>query len=658
MAGPGRAAAGCRGYARRVSTPEAVAGAGRSTPRRRLLVQQVAAPVRSFIATESGSAGLLLAATIAALIWVNAPFGDTYEEFWTTELSISFGDHALTEDLRGWVNDGLMVFFFLVVGLELRREIAVGELTDRRRLTLPAIAATAGIVVPAAIYIAFNPSGDAIHGWGVAISTDTAFVLGALALVGPACPVNLRVFLLTLSVVDDVGALAIIALFYSDDVSVVPLVVALACVLVILLLGRLRVWRGPAYFAVGAVLWVAMLESGVHPAIAGVLIAACIGVYAPRREEVEEAASLARAFRQSPVPELARSTKLSIERAISPNERLQTLLHPWTSYVVVPIFALANAGVVIDGETLSDAATSAVTIGVVAGLVLGKLIAVGPLTALAARAGLGRLPRGVSRTDLLGGAALSGIGFTVSLFIVDLAFDSPAMRDDAKIGVLVASLAAGLLGWGIFRVADDRRRARGQTGGPVPLDPPVDPARDHIRGPVDAPMTLVEFADFECPFCGRATGVVQELRERFGDRLRYVVRHLPLTDVHPNAELAAEAAEAAGAQGRFWEMHDRLFRHQDRLGPDDLVEHARALGLDLERFVQELDDRVHSPRVREDVASAEASRVSGTPTFFIGSRRHEGRYDAETLAARLLASAAPGEGGEGREAPLSAGPRP
>jgi protein-disulfide isomerase len=171
-------------------------------------------------------------------------------------------------------------------------------------------------------------------------------------------------------------------------------------------------------------------------------------------------------------------------------------------------------------------------------------------------------------------------------------------------------------------------------------------------------MTLVEFADFECPFCGRATGVVQELRERFGERLRYVVRHLPLTDIHPNAELAAEAAEAAGAQGRFWEMHDRLFRHQDRLAPDDLVDHARALGLDLERFVQELDDRVHSPRVREDVASAEASRVSGTPTFFIGDRRHEGRYDAETLAARLVASAAPGEGGEGREAPLSAGPRP
>jgi Na+/H+ antiporter NhaA len=651
--GPGRAS----GYARPVSTPEAVAGAGRSVPRGRLLVQQVAAPVRSFIATESGSAGLLLAATLAALIWVNAPFGDTYEEFWTTDLSIRFGDHALTEDLRGWVNDGLMVFFFLVVGLELRREIAMGELTDRRRLTLPAIAATAGIVVPALIYVALNPSGDAAHGWGVAISTDTAFVLGALALVGPACPMNLRVFLLTLSIVDDVGALVIIAVFYSDDVSPLPLLIALACVLVILLLGRLQVWRGPAYFAVGAALWVAMLESGVHPAIAGVLIAACIGVYAPRREEVEQAATLARAFRQSPVPELARSTKLSVERAISPNERLQTLLHPWTSYVVVPVFALANAGVVLDAETLSDAATSRVAIGVVAGLVLGKLIAIGPLTALAARLGLGRLPRGVTFTDLLGGAALSGIGFTVSLFIGGLAFDSQELRDEAKIGILAASLLAGLLGWAIFRVADARRRARGEAGGPARLDPPVDPARDHIRGPADAPLTLVEFVDFECPFCGRATGAVEELRERFGDRLRYVMRHLPLTDVHPNAELAAEAAEAAGAQGRFWEMHDRLFRHQDELGPDDLVDHARAIGLDLERFVMELDDGVYSARVREDVASAEASRVTGTPTFFIGSRRHAGRYDAETLAARLLASAGQAEGGEGAEAALSDGPR-
>ncbi len=616
------------------------ADADRSVSRRRQLAQQLAAPVRSFIATESGSAVVLLAATIAALIWANWP-GDSYQELWTTDLTIRIGDYELSEDLRDWVNDGLMVFFFFVVGLELRRELSMGELTDRRRLTLPAIAAVAGILVPAAIYLAINPSGAAAHGWGVAMFTDTAFVLGALALVGPSCPMQLRVFLLTLAIADDIGALLVIAFFYTDEIAPLPLLVAAAGVVGILLLGRLRVWQGPAYLVVGAVLWVAMLESGVHPAIAGVVIALCISVYPPRVEEVEEAASLARAFRQSPVPELARSAKLSVERAISPNERLQTLLHPWTSYVVVPVFALANAGVALGDGVLRDALTSPVTLGVIAGLVAGKLVGVGLVTEVAVRLGLGSLPRGVSRTDLLGGAALSGIGFTVSLFIADLAFDSPELRDEAKIGVLMASTIAFLLGWAIFRARDARARARGQVRGPRPLDPPVDPARDHIRGRVDAPMTLVEFADFECPFCGRATGTIEELRERFGERLRYVLRHLPLTDVHPNSELAAEAAEAAGAQGRFWEMHDRLFRNQDQLEPGDLLRHAEALGLDLERFAGDLRERVHSPRVREDVASAEASGVTGTPTFFIGSRRHSGRYDADTLADRLLASFGP-----------------
>lgn len=321
------------------------------------MVHQLAAPARRFMATESGSAGLLLLATLVALVWANSPWSDAYDSLWATEISIRVGDHALTEDLRHWVNDGLMVFFFLVVGLEIRRELAMGELTDRSRLRLPALAALAGIAVPAVVYLALNPSGEAAQGWGVAISTDTAFVLGALALVGPACPTQLRVFLLTLAIADDVGALAIIAVFYSDDVSIVPLVVAGACVVVILALGRLHVWRGPAYFVVGAVLWVAMLESGVHPAIAGVVIAACISVYPPRVEEVEKAARLARAFRQSPVPSLARSAKLTIERAVSPNERLQELLHPWSSYAVVPLFALANAGVPLGLDALGDALT-------------------------------------------------------------------------------------------------------------------------------------------------------------------------------------------------------------------------------------------------------------------------------------------------------------
>jgi Na+:H+ antiporter, NhaA family len=614
----------------------------RTPSRSRRLAQQLASPLRSFIATEAGSAGLLLAATVAALVWVNSPFGSSYEDLWTTELSIRLGDHAITEDLRHWVNDGLMVFFFFVVGLEVRREMAMGELTDKVRLRIPALAAIAGILVPAALYLALNPSGDAARGWGVAISTDTAFALGVLALVGAGAPTQLRVFLLTLAIVDDIVALAIIAFFYSDDVSVLPLLLAGGCVLVILALGRLRVWRGPAYFVVGAVLWGAMLESGVHPAIAGVLIAVAIAVYPPRREEVEQAAILVKAFRQSPVPELARSTKLSVERAVSPNERLQELLHPWTSFVVVPLFALANAGVEIDGHALRDAWTSAVGLGVILGLVVGKLVGVGVTSLVAERARLGQLPRGVGPVEVLGGAALTGIGFTVSLFIVDLAFTSPDLRDEAKIGVLTASTVAALLGWSIFQAIAVRARSQGRVLGAPVLDPPVDPARDHIRGPVDAPLTLVEFSDFECPFCARATSLGPSLRQRFGDDLRYVVRNLPLTDVHPHAELAAEAAEAAGAQGRFWEMHDRLFAHQDALEPDDLLGHAEAIGLDLERFSRELAEGVHAQRVRDDVASAEASGVTGTPTFFIGGRLHYGPYDAATLGERLIEAAGTG----------------
>ncbi|MFP5451253.1 MAG: Na+/H+ antiporter NhaA [Thermoleophilia bacterium] len=622
----------------------------RSSSTRRRLVQQLARPAQRFIATEAGSAGLLLAATIVALIWANSALSSSYEELWSTELSIRLGDHALTEDLRHWVNDGLMVFFFFVVGLEIRREMAMGELTNRRHLRIPVLAAIAGIVVPAAVFLAFNPSGETAQGWGVAISTDTAFVLGVLAVAGSAVPTQLRIFVLTLAVVDDLAALGIIALFYSDDVVPAALIAAAACVVLILALGRLRVWRGPAYFAVGSLLWLAMVESGVHPAIAGVILAFCVPAYAPRREEVERAAGLAGRFRQSPDPALARSAKLSFEQAVSPNERMQALLHPWTSYVIVPVFALANAGVVIDADALSSALGSSLTVGIIAGLVVGKLIGVGLFTLLLARAGVGELPRGTGRSEMLAGGVLTGIGFTVSLFITDLAFGDSPLAQDAKIGVLLASTIAALAGWTVLRVSSARARATGRTLGPPRLVPDVDPRRDHIRGPVDAPLTLVEFSDFECPFCSRTTGMLDELRERLGDDLRYVFRHLPLTDVHGNAEAAARAAEAAASQGRFWEMHDRLFAHQEGLEPGDLLAHAEALGLDIDRFNDDMADAETDRRVREDVAAAEASGVTGTPTFFIGGLRHSGVYDADTLAARLRA-AGPGRPAADRDRP-------
>ena len=601
----------------------------------RALAGQVAEPLRRFLATEAGSAGLLLVSTVAALVWANWPGGGSYEAFWSTEAALRLGDRELTLDLQHWVNDGLMVFFFFVIGLEVKRELVMGELTDRRRATVPLLASLAGLVVPALVFLLFNPTGEAARAWGVVISTDTAFLLGVLALVGPGFPTQLRVFLLTLAVADDVGALTIIAVFYTDDLALLPLAVSLIGLAVIAQLRRLHVWRGPAYLVVAVAVWLSMYLSGVHPTIAGVLIALLIPVHPPRREQVEDAERLTRRFRQSPSPQLARAARLSVDRAVSVNERLQGLYHPYTSGVVVPVFALANAGVSLDGGTLDAALRSPLTWGIVAGLVLGKLVGITGATALAVRLRLGSLPPGLDTGQVAGGAALSGIGFTISLFIVDLALDDPDLADRARVGVLAASVLAALTGWLVFRVAD---RLRGDVvGPPTRLDPPVDLDQDHVRGPADAPLTLVEFADFECPFCGRATGSVSEVRAHFGDRLRYVFRHLPLVDVHPRATLAAEASEAAAAQGAFWPTHDLLFSRSDALEPDDLLRYAAEIGLDVERFEVDLADGVHAAVVRDHVASAEASGVAGTPTFFIGEQRHRGPHDAATLIAALEA---------------------
>ncbi|MCZ2838077.1 Na+/H+ antiporter NhaA [Modestobacter sp. VKM Ac-2985] len=607
------------------------------------LLAQLSAQARRMLQTESASAGLLVAATALALVWANSPWGDSYEAFWHTELSFEVGSAGVAMDLRHWVNDGLMVFFFFLIGMEVRRELSMGELTERSRLSVPALAAIAGLAVPAGLYLAINAGGPGAHGWGIPMATDTAFVLGALAIVGSRCPTQLRVFLLSLSVVDDIGALTVIAVFYSDDIDLLALGVAVLCVVAFALLTRLQVWRGPAYFAVGVVMWLAMHASGVHATIGGVVLGLLVSAYTPRRQEVESAGTLARAFRQAPDVALARRAKLSVERAISPNERIGALLVPWSGYVVVPVFALANAGVQFDTELLDRALTSPITVGVFVGLVVGKFLGIGLASTLAVRFGMGSLPPGVTLAAVWGGAALSGLGFTVSLFVADLAFDDPALREEAMVGVLAAGVVAAVLG-AVWFWALGRRSPQVARTGPRQLDPPVDPALDHLRGRVDAPLTLVEYGDVECPFCGRATGVVEELRHRFGDDLRYVFRHLPLPDVHPHAELAAEATEAAGAQGAFWTMHDRLFAHQDQLEADQLLDHAAALGLDLGRFAAELGSGAHAARVRADVVGAEASGARGTPTFFVNGVGHDGPTTTESLAAALVASDPRGPG--------------
>jgi 2-hydroxychromene-2-carboxylate isomerase len=380
--------------------------------------------------------------------------------------------------------------------------------------------------------------------------------------------------------------------------------------------------------------WLATVGSGLHASIAGMVCGLLIPAFAPRREAVEGAASRFRAFRQSPMPEVGRSAKDALARAVSVNERMQLVLHPWTGYVVVPLFALANAGVDLRGGLLLRALTSPLTWAIVIGLVVGKFLGIGGGTLAGARLRLGTLPQGVGPGQVLGGAALSGIGFTVSLLIIGLAFPTLELREEATVGVLLSLVIATGLGWLAFQIA---ARWHGETsaGLPTVLDRPVDPARDHILGLPDAPLTLVEYADFECPFCAKATGVSREVREHYGDRVRYVFRHLPLPEVHPHAELAAAAAEAAAAQGRFWEMHNLLFAHSDELELQDLAGYAGQLGLDVEEFLRDIDEQRHAARIREDVASAEASGARGTPTFFIGSTRHIGPYDALTLIEAL-----------------------
>ena len=607
--------------------------------------RNVAAPVRDFLNTESGSAIVLLAATVAALLWANSPWSSSYESVWSTKLSIQLGGDGISLELREWVNHGLMTLFFLVVGLEAKRELDVGALRERQRLALPALAALGGTAAAVLIYLAINAGGSGAHGWGAAMSTDTAFGLGVLALVARGAG-RLRVRLLTILVVDDLVALLVIATVYTEHVELLPLAVAAAFFAGLIGLRYVpATWRAPAAVILGAAVWVALQKSGVDPVIAGLLIGLVTSAYPPARSDLERVTELARSFREQPTPELARSAQRGVISAISPNERLQYRLHPWTSFAIVPVFALANAGIEIDGDLLGDALSSPITLGIVFGYVLGKPLGVVAAVWVGTRRAFGGLQRSLGWPSIVGTGAVGGIGFTVALLISSLAFEGQQL-EEAKLGVLAAAILAALVSWAVFRGIDmlpESTRARQLVGTAeelLDLSDEVDSERDHIRGSAAAPVTLVEYGDYECPYCGRAEVVIRELLDSFGDELRYVWRHLPLNDVHSHAQMAAEAAEAAGAQGRFWELHDRLLADQEKLTAADLTRHARKLGLDVERFWDELRRREHASRVDRDVASADASGVAGTPTFFINGRRHRDAYDLATLTAAVKAAQA------------------
>lgn len=583
---------------------------------------------------EKVSASLLLAFTALALIWANLPFGDSYAQFWATAVDLRIGGTSVEMSLHDIVNDGLMAFFFFTVGLEVKREFTIGELTEPARAVVPVAAALAGLVVPAGIFLLLNPSGENAAVWGAVISTDTAFLVGALAVAGPKFPGRLRVFLLTLAVVDDVGALAAIAVFYTAGLELIPLLAAVFLLILVGLVRFLPLGRGPAYALLSLAAWVALYASGVHPTLAGVAVALLIPVYPPRRGHVERTAELARAFRQSPNPEYAAATAKSLKESISINERLQRSYGPYVSFLILPLFALANAGVRLDGATLAAAATSRLTWGIIIALVIGKAVGITGATALLRVTGIGQLAPGLTLARVGGGAVLCGIGFTISLFIVGLAVEDPALQAQARVGILAASVIAFAVGWAWFRVVD-RLQPPSSVG--RFLVRPFDPERDHFRGDPRAPLQLIEYGDFECPFCSRATGSIDEVLEHFGPRLVYVWRHLPLTRVHPHAEEAARASEAADRQGAFREYAQHLFRHQDQLEAEDLIGYAGDLGLDMEQFRDDLQSAAVHNRVEDDALDAEFMDLSSTPTFFVGSARHTGPFDAAALISALNA---------------------
>lgn len=424
------------------------------------LARRVRLPVQQYMHTESLGGIVLLVATIVALIWANSPWYDLYQDVLETHLAIDLALLEVDLSLHHWINDGLMALFFFVVGLEIKREAIYGHFSSLRRAALPAIAALGGMVVPAAVYLAFNFGGDGARGWGVPMATDIAFAIGVLALLGPRVPMQLRIFLLGLAVADDLGAILVIAVAYTESISFGYLGLVAGLVAIVLVLNRIGFAHAAVTSALGFLIWVAMLKSGVHATIAGVLFALLIPARPQYSKErfAEESEALILNYRQAMANGetehsetiLGRLEELS-QGTESPMERLERLVHPWSSYVILPVFALANAGLHFSGVTLGDVITSDVTIGIIAGLLLGKVVGITLFPWIASRFGIVELPLYVSWRSVIGVGFLAGIGFTVAIFISNLAFTDPELTLNAQFGIMCASALAGLLGYSILR---------------------------------------------------------------------------------------------------------------------------------------------------------------------------------------------------------------
>jgi protein-disulfide isomerase len=448
---------------------------------------------------------------------------------------------------------------------------------------------------------------------------------------------------LTVFVVDDVVSLVVIAVAYSQHVRLPALGLAVLAYAGVLASTRLPYRaRRPIFTGLAILVWGALLEAGIDPVVSGLAVGLATSAYVPRRDDLTAATTLVRLFREQPTPELAESARRSLTGALSANDRLRHTFHTLTSYAIVPLFALANAGMALDTHTIGLAVTAPVTIGIFVAYVFGKPIAVFGASWLTTVLSRGRIRPQVGWAAVLGSGTIAGVAFTVSLLIASLAFTGDELAE-AKLGVLAAAIGSSLLSTIVYRLIallPSPVRTRALLGTATELTDlvnPVDSGRDHVKGPADAVVTVVEYGDFECPWTGMIAPTARELLAENTD-IRYVWRHLPLEDVHPHAQLAAEAAEAAGDQGMFWPMHDLLLTNQQDLHLANLLGYARSLELDVDKFSDDLLRHRFAAHVAQDVDSADLSGVAGTPTFFVNDRRHEGPQDLEGLN-RVIAEA-------------------
>ncbi|MFC4334917.1 Na+/H+ antiporter NhaA [Salininema proteolyticum] len=426
------------------------------------LARYIGLPARKFLRIESAGGIVLLAATAIALFWANSGWADGYEAFWNARLSIGAGSFTVDESLKDWVNDGLMAIFFFVVGMEIKSEVVSGELRDPRKAVTPIAAALGGMAVPALVYTAINAGTPTAHGWGVPMATDIAFALGVIGFFAKKIPAPARVFLLTLAIVDDLGAITVIAVFYTEKISLPWLIAAIAIVALLAVMRAIRVWATTVYIVLGLALWLCMLESGVHATIAGVVM----GLFISAKPLLDDGVAKDYAKKiaaKGASPERTRRLIILARESVPPSDRIQAKLHPFSSFVVLPLFAVANAGIPLSADIVGEAFTSTATLGILLGLVVGKTVGVFGTTWLTVKLGLGSRPDGTSWPIMAGLSVVAGIGFTVALFITELAFrggDSELYADEAKIGVLAGSVVAAALGMLILHLATRKRPDR------------------------------------------------------------------------------------------------------------------------------------------------------------------------------------------------------